>query len=199
MQDNTTLARPYAKAAFEYALQHQQLASWADMLQLAGAIVQDKQMASLLADPRYRSEQILQLILDLCKDQLAADAQHGAQHSDAQHIGAQHVDAQHNFLRLLAENQRLMVLAEIAELFLKLQAEHERTVRVEVTSVVELKQEQQAALLQALEQKLNKKINLHFHLDPQILGGISIRAGDKVIDLTLLGQLQQLNAKLRTA
>jgi F-type H+-transporting ATPase subunit delta len=184
MQDNTTLARPYAKAAFEYALQHRQLSAWAELLQFAGVIVQDRHMADLLIDPRYTSAQALQVVVDLCDTQL---------------VDAQRSDAQHNFLRLLADNKRLAVLPEIETLFLQLQAEYEQTLQVHVTSVVALTKEQQTTLLQALERRLSKKVILNFHLDPYLLGGLSIRAGDKVIDLTLLGQLQQLNSKLRTA
>ena len=179
MQDSTTLARPYAKAAFEYASAHAQLAAWSDLLQQAEMIMADNNAAKLLADPSVTREQAYQLFADLCKEQLNP--------------------ARDNFLRLLADNQRLTVLPEIAAIFDKLRAEHEQILQAEVTTVVELTKPQQDKLLQALKRRLNKNIILSFSQDTHLLGGLLIRAGDKVIDLSLRGQLQQLNNQLRIA
>lgn len=179
MQEFTTSARPYAKAAFEYALAYQQLPEWSDFLQTALLIVKDKQVEKLLIDPRVTREQVYQFINDLYKGQLTKPLA--------------------NFLRLLVDRQRLVALPQIAALFAKLKAEHEQTINVKVTSVIELTKEQQEKLKLLLEQRLSRKIGLSFLQDPSLLGGILIHAGDKVIDLSLNGQLKQLSNELRTA
>ncbi|MDF2867003.1 MAG: atpH [Gammaproteobacteria bacterium] len=180
MQESTTLARPYAKAAFEYALAHGQLSVWSAFLQRAAAIVNDPQVTKVLVDPRITREQAYQLLSGLCQGEL----------DEPQH---------NNLLHLLAENRRLGVLPEIATLFGKLCAEHEQTLQVQVITVIELNKEQQDKLIQALQQRLARKIILNFSQDAALLGGLLIRAGDKVIDLSLRGQLQRLNSKLRIA
>jgi len=178
MQEKTDLARPYAKAAFEHAVGLGKLKQWSDLLHKAALIVKHPQMADLLIDPRVTCEQVYELICDLSKEELDGSMR--------------------NFLRLLAENERLVVLPEIASLFSKLQAEYEQTLQVQVLTVIELTKAQQEELAKVLQQRLARKIILNFALEPKLLGGILIRAGDKVIDLSLRGQLQRLNNKLRT-
>lgn len=178
MQESITLARPYAKAAFEYALAHESVSQWASLLAKAAVIIKDPQMVKLLNDPCVTREQAYQVLSNVCKAELN--------------------EPQHNLLRLLAKNRRLMVLPEIAALFNKLQAEHEQTLRVQVTTVIALNPDQQSKLTDILRRRFAKKIILNFSQDAELLGGILIRAGDKVIDLSLRGQLQRLNSKLRT-
>jgi F-type H+-transporting ATPase subunit delta len=178
MQESTTLARPYAKAAFEYALANEQLPQWSALLEKAAVIVKDPQMVKLLHDPCVTREQAYGLLSKLCKDELN--------------------EPQRNLLRLLAKNQRFIVLPQIADLFNKLQAEYEQTLQVQVTTVIDLDQEQQDKLTQVLQQRFGKRIILNFSRDAELLGGILIRANNKVIDLSLRGQLQRLNSKLRT-
>lgn len=178
MQESITIARPYAKAAFEYALAHGCVPQWATLLEKAAVIIKDAQMVKLLHDPCVTREQACQVLSNLCKAELN--------------------EQQHNLLRLLAKNQRLIVLPEIAALFNKLQAEHEQILRVDVATVIALNPDQQSKLTQVLQQRFAKKIILNFSQDAELLGGILIRAGDKVIDLSLRGQLQRLNSKLRT-
>lgn len=178
MQESTTLARPYAKAAFEYALAHGELQQWATALAKVAVIVNEPQIAQLLLDPRLTREQAYELVSSLCGPGLS--------------------ESQQNLLHLLADNQRLAVLPEIVALFNKLQAEHEQTLHVEVVSVMPLNKEQQDKLVQILQQRFNRTVVLNSSQDGELLGGLLIRAGDKVIDLSLRGQLQRLNNKLRT-
>lgn len=178
MQETTNIARPYAKAAFEYALAHQQLSAWSNFLQKASVIVKHPQVTSLLVDPQLTREQLYELLCELCKEELD--------------------EAKRNLLRLMANGKRLSILPEVAELFNKFQAEHEQTLQVQVITVVALTQAQEGQLVQALHKRLARKIILNFSQDADIVGGILIRAGDKVIDLSLKGQLQRLNSRLRT-
>src|SRR3990167_9717985 len=121
MAELTTLARPYAKAAFEHAQAHQQLASWSAMLGLAAAVSQDDTMQRVLKAPRLTSANKAATFIDVCGDKFDAKAQ--------------------NFINVVAENDRLPLLPEISALFDLYKAEQDRSVDVEVTSAFALNQE----------------------------------------------------------
>ena len=126
MAELTTLARPYAKAAFEHAQAHQQLASWSAMLGLAAAVSQDDTMQRVLKAPRLTSAEKAATFIDVCGDKFDVKVQ--------------------NFIHVVAENDRLPLLPEIAALFDLYKAEQEKSVDVEVTSAFALNQEQQDKL-----------------------------------------------------
>ncbi len=75
MAELTTLARPYAKAAFEHAQAHQQLANWSAMLGLAAAVSQDDTMQRVLKAPRLTSAEKAATFIDVCGDKFDAKAQ----------------------------------------------------------------------------------------------------------------------------
>jgi len=113
MAELTTLARPYAKAAFEHAQAHQQLASWSAMLGLAAAVSQDDTMQRVLKAPRLTSADKAATFIEVCGDKFDVKVQ--------------------NFIHVIAENDRLPLLPEIAALFDLYKAEAEKSVDVEVT------------------------------------------------------------------
>lgn len=177
MAELTTIARPYAKAAFEFALTNHALASWSGMLQLAAVIAADADVRSLLGNPRLGSGQLAELFHDVGG---AAFDEHGK-----------------NFLSLLADNGRLDVVTEIAALFEVLKAEHEKSVDVRVTAAAELSADLKAKLAAKLEAKLQRKVNLSYDINSELLGGVIIRAGDMVIDGSVRGKLGELADVLR--
>ena len=140
MAELTTLARPYAKAAFEHAQAHQQLATWSAMLGLAAAVSQDDTMQRVLKAPRLTSADKAATFIDVCGDKFDAKAQ--------------------NFINVVAENDRLPLLPEIAALFDLYKAEQEKSVDVEVTSAFALNQEQQDKLAKVLSARLNREVRL---------------------------------------
>lgn len=177
MAELTTIARPYAKAAFEFALEHNALTKWSEMLQLSAAVSADPEMQSLLTNPRLTGEQLVELFAD---------------------IGAAVLDDHgKNFLSLLAKNNRLGALVEIAALFEVQKAEHEKSVDVRVTAASELNADIKAKLAAKLETKLQRKVNLSYDINPELLGGVIIRAGDMVIDGSVRGKLEELSDALR--
>lgn len=177
MAELTTIARPYAKAAFEYALEKNALAKWSEMLQLAATIAMDAGVQALLTNPRVTGSQLTELFQD---------------------VGASVFDeAGKNFLNLLADNNRLGALVEIAVLFEGLKAEHEKSVDVRVTAASELSADMKAKLAAKLETKLQRKVNLSYDINPELLGGVIIRAGDMVIDGSVRGKLGELADVLR--
>lgn len=176
MAENTTVARPYAQAAFELARGKNALRAWSDGLQLAAAVAADARVKKLIANPRVRPEQIQGLILGVCGTHLASEAQ--------------------NLIKVLIQNQRLVLLPEIAALYESYRAEAERTLTAEVVSAFPLSDEQQAKITQALKKRLGRDISLVCKVDDTLLGGVIIRAGDLVIDGSVTGQLSKLAGAL---
>lgn len=178
MAELTTLARPYAKAAFEHAQAQQQLANWSAMLGLAAAVSQDDTIQRLLKAPRLTSAQKADTFIDVCGDKFNAQAQ--------------------NFIRVAAENDRLPLLPEISALFDLYKAEQEKSVDVEVTSAFALNQEQQDKLAKVLSARLSREVRLHATEDASLIGGVVIRAGDLVIDGSVRGKIAKLAEALKS-
>ena len=172
MSELTTLARPYAKAAFEFALDKENLSSWTEMLTFLSAVTSDVSMASLLDSPSLTREKAAELVLGVAEGQLDKKCA--------------------NFVSLLAGNGRLELLPEILALYEQYRAEHEKTVEVELRSVIELTEKQIEDLNTRLETKLGRKVNINCQIDPTVMGGMIIRAGDLVIDASVRGKLNDL-------
>ncbi|MEW6353439.1 MAG: F0F1 ATP synthase subunit delta [Pseudomonadota bacterium] len=176
MAEKTTIARPYAQALFELASAQKDLKGWSEMLQFAAAVVSNEQLRALIGNPRVRPRQLTNLVLEVCGDKLNA--------------------AGRNFIKLLIENRRLNVLPEIAQLYEAQRAEAEGTLQAEVVSAYELSAEQQQKIASALQARLGRKISLSNSVDKGLLGGVIIRAGDRVIDGSARGQIARLASVL---
>lgn len=176
MAERATIARPYAKAAFEYARAANALAAWSQGLRIAAEIVADPRVAELLNDPRWAAADLAGLILEAA--------------------GAKLDPAMQNFVRVLAENHRLVLLPEIAAHYEAARAQVENTVDVEVVSAVALDAAQAEKLRQALNTRLRRQVRMQNSVDASLLGGAVIRAGDLVIDGSLKGRLERLGTEL---
>ncbi|MBZ2169529.1 MULTISPECIES: F0F1 ATP synthase subunit delta [Marinobacter] len=172
MAELRTLARPYAKAAFSAAQELNQLAEWDKVLTVAGQVTANADIRRLLANPGLEEQKKAELILEVA--------------------GEEATDQVRNFFSVLAGNQRLALLPEIAVLFNTYRADLERTVDIDVTSAFELTDEQQQKLAQALSEKLERKVSLAASLDKSLIGGAVIRTGDLVIDASVRGKLKKL-------
>ena len=172
MAELTTLARPYAKAAFEVAAFDDSLQTWSSMLSQVALVVSNKRVAELLASPSLTGESQAKIVIDLCGDEINAQVQ--------------------NFVMVLSENKRLALLPEIVGLFDIYKAEQEKTVDVEISTAFALADETELKLAQAIKQKLNRDVKIHIHIDKNLIGGTVIRAGDLVIDDSVRGKLHKL-------
>lgn len=175
MAEKATIARPYAKAAFESARQHHALEKWSAVLATASSVVQDERVARLLSSPRVKPEQLSGLIGD---------------------IVGQSDEQTRNFLATLASNRRLALLPEIASMYEALRAEAENTADVQVVSAVELNEAQKQRLATALKKRLQRDVRLHCEVDASLIGGAIVRAGDFVIDGSLKARLDRLSAEM---
>ena len=176
MADRSTIARPYARAAFEEARAEKRLGPWADALDVGAAVVRDARVQDLLGDPNVTPAQLAQLVIDIAGPSLG---EHGK-----------------NFVQTLAENRRLGYLPEIAEIFAELKDAEEGIVDVTVTSAAPLDQQQQLTLSEALARKLKRQVRLHCDTDKALIGGAVLRAGDLVIDGSLRTRLDRIATEL---
>jgi len=176
MADKITVARPYARAAFEEAKGHKVLGPWSHSLQRAAAVVKDPRVQNLLGNPAVTHSELAQFVIDLAGPQLDEQGR--------------------NFVQTLAENRRLAYLPEISTLFDELKDEAEGVVDVTVTSAAALENSQRDALSAALQRRLKRQVRLHCETDPSLLGGAVLRAGDLVIDGSVRSRLDRIAYEL---
>ena len=178
MAELSTLARPYAKAAFEFAADFGDLQGWSQSLSTAGAVAQQPAVVKLLSSPSSTAAQQAAAVIEICGDELGATGQ--------------------NFISILSENRRLQLLPQISHQFEIMKANREKAVDVDLIAAHEMDAEQQQKLSDALSAKLERKVNMQVSLDKSLLGGAVIRAGDTVIDGSIRGRLTKLAESLNS-
>lgn len=177
MSEFITVARPYAKAAFEFAVESQALDKWHEMLVFASEVAKNEDMQSFLSSSAS-SEIVADVFCKVCDDQLDEKGQ--------------------NLVKIMAENGRLPALPAVVDLFAEMHAEYSKEITVDVTAAVELTAEQVEKLSAALEKRLERKVKLNCNVDNTVVGGLMIKAGDTVIDGSVRGKLDRLSDTLRS-
>jgi F-type H+-transporting ATPase subunit delta len=177
MAEATTIARPYAEAAFRLADAGGALAKWSEMLGALAQVAQDERVRAAVADPNLSDAKAAGLFISILAGKLSGDAE--------------------NFVRVLAENERLGVLPEIHGQFEALKNEREGVLEAEVYSALELTDGQVADLVQRLEKKTGRKVRTKVQIDKQLIAGVKIVLGDKVIDGSARAQLGALETALK--
>ena len=172
MAEPITLARPYAKAVFQVAVESNDLAGWSQMLRQIALVCKDERVATLLSSPIITAEEQAEKLIGLFGDALTPAAQ--------------------NVVKVLAYHGRLTLIAEIVELFEVLRAQQEKSVDAMVTTAFEVSDATVDALAAALTKSLNREVKLVANVDPSLIGGAIIRAGDTVIDSSVRGKLKKL-------
>ncbi len=176
MSSLTTLARPYAKAAFELASADGKLADWDDKLAAVATVTADENMANWLQSPHSVAAKAVEIIVEA--------------------IGGD-VDARfQSYLGVLADNGRLSLCAEISRMFEELRQQAEKRLPVRVVSAVALQESEVERMQAALAKRFDCEISLENEIDADILGGAIIYAGDQVIDGSLQGRLNRLETSL---
>jgi F-type H+-transporting ATPase subunit delta len=177
MSELTTIARPYAKAAFDLAVEKGTVESWNEMLFFAGALASDAQVKALLSGIPSANEQADAIIK----------------------LGAEQINEQgQNLIKLMAENERLAAIPAVAELYAEFKSEYDKEIDVDVVSATELTAQQQATLSAALEKRFARKVKLNCSVDANTMGGLVIKAGDTVIDGSVRGKLNRLATTLQS-
>lgn len=175
MSETVTLARPYARAAFESANVGKTLGAWAEKINFAAQAVSDARVGALIGDPRLSSDELVALLLPSHE---AADSDFAA------------------FLSLLAENRRLALLPDIEVLFDEFKRDAERVLKVTLRAAATVPATQADAIKSALTKKFGRDVALVQEIDPSIIGGAIIDAGDVVIDGSVRGRLARLEQAL---
>lgn len=175
MAESLTIARPYAEAAFQTALQHGALPSWGEALERLAAVVAQPQAAELIGNPTVAPAQVADVIADV-----------------AQGLTAE----QRSFVHLLAANERLAVLPEVAQLYEQLHHRETGVLDAHVSSAFPLTDVQVFEIRTTLEQKYGRRVQVTTDVAPELIGGVSIRIGDEVMDASVRGKLAQLAAAL---
>ncbi len=174
--EGATIARPYAEALFARAEETGKLDHWSEALAFLGAVVRDPAMAGIIGNPLFGRGELVRLMLEIGEGRLDEEGR--------------------NLVRLLVENDRLSVLPEMVDLYEQLKAESQRMLTVYVRTAYALQSAQKDKIAGALKERLGYEISIISEKDPELIGGIHIRAGDLVIDGSVRGKLQQLANEL---
>ena len=177
MAEPSTIARPYAEAVFSLADGAGKLTEWSAALANLAAVAADARVRDVVSDPNLSAAKVAGFVLSILGGKLPEDAE--------------------NFVRVLADNGRLDVLDEIRTQFEALKNEREGVVEAEVVSAFEMDQAQLADLVTRLEKHTGKKVKAHVMVDKELIGGVKVVLGDKVIDGSARAQLGALEAALR--
>ena len=172
MAEISTIARPYAVAAYKLGREQKALGKWSEMLGFAAAVANDAQIKAYIQDPKVVSADLQATFLKVCGDILNENGQ--------------------NLIKVLVEYGRLSILPEIYSAFEALKAQDEGTLDAEIIAAAKISAADTKDLVKRLEAKFGKKIEASVSVDPEIIGGIKIIVGDTVIDASVKGQLQNL-------
>lgn len=175
MAEPVTIARPYAEAVYKLAREQDALAQWSDTLANLDAVVGDARVQALISDPNVSAQQLEELVLGV--------------------IGKLEGTTR-NFIQVLVQNGRLELTPHIRGLFENLKREHEGVLEASVISALPVSDDQLRTLVGALEKKFGHKITAKVEIDPQLIGGVKIVVGDKVIDATVRGRLDAMATTL---
>lgn len=177
MSELTTVARPYAKAAFEFALENSAIDEWFEMLSFAAEVAKNDDMNQFL-NGSVAPESMAELFINVCGEQLNGKGQ--------------------NFVKVMAESRRLTALPAVVSLFAEMRNEYIKEVNVDVFAATELTETQTTNLIASLEKRLARKVKLNCSVDSSVVGGLLIKAGDTIIDGSVRGKLDRLANTLQS-
>jgi F-type H+-transporting ATPase subunit delta len=177
MAEPSTVARPYAEAAFRLADEAAALGGWSEMLRGLAMVAEDERVRRAIADPALSDAQVAGVFIAILGGKLTAEAE--------------------NFVRVLAENKRVELLPEIHAQFEALKNEREGVVEAELHSAFDLTPAQVTDLVQRLERKTGRKVRSRVVIDKELIGGVKVVLGDKVMDGSARAQLGALEAALK--
>ncbi|RIZ66024.1 MAG: F0F1 ATP synthase subunit delta [Methylococcales bacterium] len=177
MSELATLARPYAAAVFKRAKETQSAPKWSKSLAFMSAVLKNQDISVVVDNPKVDKQRLSALMLDICQGHVNEESE--------------------NFLKLLVHNNRLRLVPTIAKLFEAFKADDEGYLEVEVKTAYALSKEAKQEFTVTLEKNLGKKIHMNVAVDKSLIGGVLIRAGDKVIDGSIKGRLQYMQKALK--
>jgi F-type H+-transporting ATPase subunit delta len=178
MAERNTIARPYAEAAFRTADSSGKLPEWAAMLAALAEVAGNERVKAAIADPNLPAPKVAGVFISILAGKLTGEAE--------------------NLVRVLAENTRLELLPEIRVQFEALKDEREGVVEAQIISAFELDAAQRSELTKLLEHHTGRKVRSRVDLDKELIGGVRVVIGDKVIDASVRAQLHALESALKS-
>ena len=175
MAEFATIARPYAKALFSLAQEKNQIESWLGELKELAAVVQDEKVIAFIEQPETGASEKAETLKGL--------------------VGIKNVELA-NFITVLAEQKRLLVLPEIYAQYQDLTFIHNNTKSAVIYSAYELSSQQLADVTDILTKRFNSKLDVVTKVAPELIGGIKVEVGDQVLDLSVQGKLNALYATM---
>lgn len=175
--ETVTIARPYAEALYRLASQKSALADWSRMLSTASAVASDATMSDAIANPKFTRANVEQVFFAVMDKALSEEGK--------------------NLIRLLLQNGRLALLPVIAAQFEKLKAEQSGMLEADIVSAYPLSAAQEKEMVELLERRFDRKVTTRVSVDPELIGGVKINAGDVVIDASVRGQLDNMAFALK--
>ena len=177
MAETATIARPYAEALFRVATESSgNLDAWSELVSEMGQVAANPDMKAVAGDPNVPGDKLAALFLSALKSPVNDEAK--------------------RFVGLLVENHRLAVLPEIAEQFHALKNAREGSSDVEITSAFPLDGSQLNDLVAALERKFGRKLHPTVTVDSSLIGGVSVKVGDEVLDTSVRARLAAMQTTL---
>lgn len=176
MSELTTAARPYARAVFEMAKESGTLTEWSESLAFMGDVASDADVAALLEMPKMATQAGADAFIHICDNKLDDKAQ--------------------NFVRTLAENNRIKLFPEISTMFEVLKDEEEGLIEAVVKTAKQLTKAEEKSISDALKARLGREVKLKVSIDEALLGGAVIQAGDLVIDGSIQGRLKKMTSAM---
>ncbi len=177
MSEVTTIARPYAKAAFDFAVEQKAVDSWLEMLVFAAEVSKDSTLQQVIHSS-IAPDQLAQLFIQICGEQLNVYG--------------------HNLIKVMAENGRLSVLPDVLVEFTALKAELDKEVEAVITSAAALSDAEKTKIQKSLENRYQRKVRLTCQLDPSLMAGLVIKIGDDIIDASVRSKLTRLAEALQS-
>ena len=177
MSEVTTIARPYAKAAFDFAVEQKAVDSWLEMLVFAAEVSKDSTLQQVIHSS-IAPDQLAQLFIQICGEQLN---EYG-----------------HNLIKVMAENGRLSVLPDVLVEFTALKAELDKEVEAVITSAAALSDAEKTKIQKSLENRYQRKVRLTCQLDPSLMAGLVIKIGDDIIDASVRSKRTRLAEALQS-
>ncbi len=176
MAELTTVARPYAEAAFRAAIETNSAVPSGNALKALGVAAVNAQLASMLGNPRVTAAEKAGV--------LAAAA------------GGNLSSLLTNLVAMLIDNGKASLLPFISEHFARLQREHDGVIKATITSAFALTEADKAGLVDAIAKKYGKKVEADVKVDASLIGGARVQVGDDVIHASVRDTLDQMKQAL---
>ena len=171
-----TSARRYAEASFQIADRDGALDRWRDGLQAAARLLGEPQLAEIVSNPGVPLAR---------REELVSGA-----------LGPDVLPGLRNLVLLLLRRGRIELLPRIADEFRRLHDQRNGVLTATATSAVPLSEDEIRGLTARLEGMTGSRVQLSLAVDPDLLGGVVVRYGDRLLDGSVRGRLERLRNQL---